>query len=284
MKKVCFIILLASILFSFPTLSLQEKNHEYSYIISECQRIVEVYGKSAGITYLQNQYEHHPEYNFLPFCLGALECQWDTSAFIYTLSDKACQYFEQAYSMDTNSPDHIWGEGLVAYKKQDYDRAINLMVDFLSYISIPSDTGYVSIDSSVGILSPVDQYITAVNIIIDCCARRDVPSDNQLIDCILNRTRPLLNPSHHDMKTLRHAMQVMYYGVVYAKQTGASELTYQYAQDYICLYDIIFRYVTLYSDSFDESGDLLDQIFNQLNEMYVLTHQCLDILEEYYFH
>lgn len=76
-------------------------------------------------------------------------------------------------------------------------------------------------------------------------------------------------------------MQVLYYGLQYAKLTENTTLAYQYAQDFICIYDIIKRDWSLRGLT-SETADP-DEMVNYLNEMLPIAYNCLDILESYYF-
>lgn len=253
----------------------------YSSILSEYHSILESEGTIAAIEYLQAQYALHPECAPLSFCLGVLKCKWDESYFIYTATKEACTYFENAYSIDAASPDSIWGQGLVAYRNQDYDEALFLMTDFLSYISPSPNAGSLSINPSAGIIPCLDQYSTAAFIILDCCANCDVPDASFSLGTLMTQTHSLLDPSRFNPKTLRRGMQVLYYGVQYAEQSGNTALARQYAQDFTCIYDIIERDWRL--KGLTGEIDNHDEMVNYLNEMLAIAYYCLDILEPYYF-
>lgn len=253
----------------------------YSSVLSEYYNKLDNEGIVAANEYLQMQYALHPKCASLSFCMGVIKCKWDESYFIYNATEEACTYFENAYSIDSVSPDSIWGQGLVAYRNKDYNKAISFMTDFLLHISISSEEGSLSINPSTGIISCLDQYSTAAFIILDCCAHGDSSDDSVPLSILMTRTHLILDPSYFNPKTLRRGMQVLYYSVQYAKQAKDPALVYQYAKDYICIYNIIEREWRLNGST--STIDNQDEMVNYLNEMLAISYYCLDILESYYF-
>lgn len=282
MHKTLFRVLLCSVLLLFPVMKAEGKESAvYSSILSEYHNILDSQGAPAALEYLQAQHALHPECASLSFALGALKCEWDESYFVYTATEEACPYLEDAYAMDPDSPDSIWGQGLLAYKKQDYDQALSLMTDFISSISPFPDEGNLSTESSSGIISCLDQYTTAAFVTLECCARCDIADELSALDMLMTQTHSFLDPSRFNPKTVRRGMQILYYGVQYAEQTGNLELAYRYAQDVVCIHAIIERDLTF--------RGLTDVTINQdkalqyLNEMLAIEFYCLDILRSHYF-
>lgn len=273
-------LLLCLLLLLYPVANAAaETKPSYTQMIEICRQQIESNGEAAGIEYLERQYALYPEYPSLLYCLGELTSKWDDRFFSYYATEEACDFYLRAYEASPDIPEHKLGRALVAYcKEEDYEKAAEFASDFLNSVAFQPDGNSIIWDAPVGIRSCLDMYSTACFIAVDSYAQKSDRRDFASVDLLLSKIIPMVNPNKFEIDCIRRGMETLYWGIQYYQFMKCDEKALQYAQDYICLFEIMMTQ----GDYTDKSDADLEYISELHTELYVHVFSCIEILMEQY--